>query len=316
MKQESKERNTMATPTNPTDPRREHPSTYFVQDRSNEEELTRLQIQDQMLTAGMGGVLPEQPDPAIFQRVLDVGCGTGGWLIEAAKTYPAMSLLVGADVSSRMIEYARTQAEAQQVSDRVQFSTMDALRMLEFPTNYFDLVNQRIGASYLRTLDWPKLLQEYQRVTRPGGVIRVTEGKIIFESTSPALTRLSEMVLDALYQAGHLFTLDRNGVTSELARLLDQYGLKNVQTRAYVLEYRAGTAEGQLFYEDMRHVFRTVVPFLRKWSRVPDDYEVIYQQMLSEMQQPDFVATWGLLTAWGNKPGKKPPEEGGKVRAD
>src|SRR6266849_9236521 len=105
-----KERDAMSTP---TDPRQEHPSTYFVQDRSNEEELTRLQIQDQMLTAGMGGVLPEQPDPLIFQRVLDVGCGTGGWLIEAAKTYPALSLLVGVDVSSLMIEYARAQAAAQ-----------------------------------------------------------------------------------------------------------------------------------------------------------------------------------------------------------
>lgn len=286
----------------PTNPRREHPSTYFVQDRSNEEELTRLHIQDQMITQGMGGVLPEQPDPAIFQRVLDVGCGTGGWLIETAKIYPAISLLVGVDVSSRMLEYARAQAEAQQVSDRVQFRAMDALRMLEFPPDFFDLVNQRIGASYLRTSDWPKLLAEYQRVTRPGRVIRVTEGKIVFESNSPALTRLSEMVLDALYRAGHLFTPDRNGVTSELARLLRQYGLQNVQTRAYELEYRAGTAEGQLFYEDMSRVFRTVVPFLRKWIRVPDDYETIYQQALSEMQQPDFVATWGLLTAWGIKP--------------
>lgn len=286
----------------PTNPRREHPSTYFVQDRSNEEELTRLHIQDQMITQGMGGVLPEQPDPAIFQRVLDVGCGTGGWLIETAKIYPAISLLVGVDVSSRMLEYARAQAEAQQVSDRVQFRAMDALRMLEFPPDFFDLVNQRIGASYLRTSDWPKLLAEYQRVTRPGRVIRVTEGKIVFESNSPALTRLSEMVLDALYRAGHLFTPDRNGVTSELARLLRQYGLQNVQTRAYELEYSAGTAEGQLFYEDMSRVFRTVVPFLRKWSRVPDDYETIYQQALSEMQRPDFVATWGLLTAWGIKP--------------
>src|SRR6266849_1190813 len=104
----------------PTDPRREHPSTYFVQDRSNEEELTRVMIQDQLVTAGMGGVLPEQPDPTIFQRILDVGCGTGGWLIEAAKTYATMSLLVGVDVSERMIAYAQAQAEAQQVSDRVQ----------------------------------------------------------------------------------------------------------------------------------------------------------------------------------------------------
>ncbi len=283
--------------------RREHPSTYFVQDRSNEEELTRLQIQDQMITAGMGGVLSEQLDPTIFQRVLDVGCGTGGWLISAAKTYPSMSELVGVDVSSRMLEYARAQAEAERLGDRVQFRTMDALRMLEFPDASFDLVNQRFGASYLRTWDWPKLLHEYQRVTRPGGVIRVTEGKIVECScSSPALTRLTQLVLDTVYRAGHFFTPDSHGVTSRLASLLHRYGLQHVQTRVHTLEYRAGTTEGHLFYEDMRRVFRTVVPFLQKWSRVPDDYEVIYQQALSEMQQPDFVATWKLLTAWGIAP--------------
>ncbi len=51
-----------------------------------------------------------------------------------------------------------------------------------------------------------------------------------------------------------------------------------------------------------------MLPFLRKWTRVPDDYEEIYQQMLSEMQQPDFVATSSYLTARGDKPRKKPPE--------
>src|SRR5712691_9385302 len=147
----------------PSGTRREHPSTYFVQDRSNEEELTRLQLQDQMLTADIGGVLPEQPDPTVFQRVLDVGCGTGGWLIEVARAYPTMCVLVGVDVSERFVEHAQAQAEAQQVSDRVQFRTMDALRMLEFPVNFFDLVNHRLGIGYLRTWDWPKLLKEYRR---------------------------------------------------------------------------------------------------------------------------------------------------------
>ena len=289
----------------PTDPRQEHPSTYVVQDRSNQEELTRLQIQDQMITAGMGGVLPEQPDPPVFRRVLDVGCGTGGWLIEAAKTYPAMSLLVGVDVSSRMIEHARTQAEAEKLSDRVQFRTMDALRMLEFPSGYFDLVNQRYGQGYLRTWDWPKLLQEYRRVARPGGVIRITEVDFAVESRSPALNRLNDMCLQALYQAGHYFTAEGNGVISQLARLLHQYGLQNVQTRAYTLEHRAGTPEGQSFYEDARLVYRTTVPFLRKWTHVPDDYETIYQQALREMQQPDFVGRVDLLTAWGINPPKK-----------
>ena len=71
----------------------------------------------------------------------------GGWLIEAAKTYPSMTMLVGADVSGKMLDYARTQAIAQQVSDRVQFATMDALRMLKIPVEFFELAKQRLGGA-------------------------------------------------------------------------------------------------------------------------------------------------------------------------
>src|ERR1700738_933127 len=116
--------------TEPQKPK-EHPSTYIVQDRSNEEELTRLRIQDQLVTTSMGGVLPEQPDLGAFKRVLDVGCGTGGWLIQVAREVPTATKLIGADISRRMVEYAREQAREQGVADRVEFHTMDALRMLE-----------------------------------------------------------------------------------------------------------------------------------------------------------------------------------------
>ncbi|HLZ62713.1 MAG TPA: class I SAM-dependent methyltransferase [Ktedonosporobacter sp.] len=288
----------MSTPDNQ---RREHPSAYFVQDRSNQEEMTRLQIQDHMLTAGMGGVLSEQPDPASFQRVLDVGCGTGGWLIEVAKAYPTIKLLIGVDVSGKMVHYARAQAEAQGVSDRVEFHVMDALRMLEFPNAFFDLVNQRFGVGYLRTWEWPKLLSEYQRVSRPGKVIRITESTLGNESNSPALRRLSDLLLQTLHQAGNAFTPDADGIIGALEPMLRQHGLQNLQTRTHALHYRAGTPEGQHFYEDMRLAFRTLLPFLRRWTRVPDDYEEIYQQALREMQQPDFEVRWKLLTVWGKR---------------
>ena len=288
---------------NSKDSRRELPSTYFVQDKGNLDELARLQVLDQMTTASMGGVLAEQPDPTIFERVLDVGCGTGGWLIEAAKTYPTMKLLVGVDISGKMIEYARRQAAAQQVSDRVEFHVMDALRMLDFPDRYFDLVNQRYGVGYLRTWDWPKLLQEFQRVTRRDGVIRVTECDYIVESTSPALLRLCQLGLATFYQSGHFFTPDHNGVTTQLARLLHQYGVQNVQKRAHTIAYPPGSPEGQHFAENLRLFYLTIVPFMCRWIRVPDDYETIYQQALHEMQQPDFTASWDLLTAWGTNPG-------------
>jgi ubiquinone/menaquinone biosynthesis C-methylase UbiE len=277
-----------------------YPNTYFVQDRSNDEELTRLQIQDQIITQGMGGVLPEQSDVTRFQRILDVGCGTGNWLRETAKTFPQMSVLMGVDVNRRMVEYARTQAAAQQISDRVQFHLRDALCDLEFPDRSFDLVNQRLGASWLRTWDWPPLLEKYRHVVQLGGVVRITECNDP-QSTSPALTRLNDLFFDVLKQSGRLFYPERQGITRQLAHLLQQIGFKNVQTRVSKLEFRAGTPEGQHFYDDMKYLFRTILPFLRQWTHLPANYEAVYQQALSEMRQPDFVATWDLLTAWGTR---------------
>jgi ubiquinone/menaquinone biosynthesis C-methylase UbiE len=212
------------------------------------------------------------------------------------------------DASLTFIEDARAHAQAEQVSDRVEFHVADALRMLEFPDHFFDLVNHRSATSWLRTWDWPKLLHEYQRVCRPGGVVRVTESDW-WVSTSPTLSRLTELVLQASYRAGHSFTPESDGVTSELARLLHQHGLQQVQTRAFTVEYHAETGEGQPFFENIKLGFRTALPFMRKWTSVPEDYETLYQQMLSEMQQPDFVATMGLLTAWGNVPHKRGVEE-------
>ncbi len=281
---------------------KEHPSTYFVQDRSNEEELARLRIQDQLMTKGMGGVLPEQEDLSHFQHVLDVGCGSGAWLITLAQQLPNTMMLVGVDVSLRMVQYARSQAEAAGVADRVEFRVMDALRMLEFPRHSFDLVNQRMGWSYLRTWEWPGLLQEYRRVTRPGGIIRITENDVSV-SDMPASQLLYGLIIAAFERAGHVFFPgERDGVTRALEPTMHQAQLLNLQIRSHVLEYRAGTLEGQAYAEDMKHLFRTALPFLRKWTQVPHDYEHLYQQMLQEMQQPDFVATLHLLTCWGINP--------------
>ena len=198
---------------------REHPSTYFVQDRSNLEEMTRLEIQDHMLTVGMGGVLPELADPTSLRHLLDVGCGTGGWLRETALAYPTIEILFGGDISGKMLTHAAALAEAEHLSERVQFRTMDALRALEFRDSSFDLLNQRLGTSWLRTWEWTKILVEYHRVVRPGGIIRITESAIV-ESNSPALTALCNIVLEALYHSGCFFTQSHDGIIGKLPQLM------------------------------------------------------------------------------------------------
>ena len=283
----------------PPDPQKGLPNTYVVQDRFNKEEITRLRLQDHLITEAMGGVLPEQPDATTFSRVLDVACGAGDWLIEAAETYPHLSRLIGIDANSKLIEYARKAAVAAGVSDRVEFHVMDALGTLDFPQGYFDLVNHRAAAGWLRTWDWPNLLHEYRRVCQPGGVIRATEAIFIKESNSPALNRLAQLVIEALYNAGHYFEPQSDGVIGHLPGLLQRSGVQNVQTRTCTPHRRAGTPEWQGFFEDFQSMFRTVLPFLHKWTRVPDNYEEIYQQMLVELQRPDFEGIVEILTVWG-----------------
>ena len=283
-----------------SDSRREHPSTYFVQDRDNQDEFTRLQVQDHMITTSMGGVLPEQHDPTRFKRILDIGCGPGGWLIETAKAYPSITQLFGVDISGKMLDYARNQAKTNGVSDRIEFVIMDALRMLEFPNNFFDLVNMRLAQSWIRTWEWPKLLQEAQRVCKPGSIIRFTEGGY-GQSTSVALNRFDQLGIQAFHRAGYYFTPESDSIITHLPRLMHQHSVQNVQTRAYTFEFRAGTPEGLFFAENVKLMYRVGLPFLKKWIRIPDDYEDIYQQALSDMQAPGFVVTWNQITAWGNK---------------
>jgi len=213
--------------------------------------------------------------------------------------------LVGIDINKHMIEYARAQAQAHHVDDRVEFRAMDALLILEFPAGYFDLVNLRLGFSFLRTWDWPKMLSELLRVARPSGVVRVTDPEFMPQSNSPALTRLFEMLQCAFYRAGHLFTAESVGLIDHLPQLLKQHGCQQVQTKAYAIEYRAGTVEGEAFHEDLKLFYQTIRPFLQKWGCAAKDYEAIYQQAFDEMHQPDFHATWNILTVWGSKPRPK-----------
>ncbi len=278
----------------------EPPTTYFVEDRQSKSELFRLAIQDQMITQAMGGVLPEQEHPDTIQRVLDIGCGAGSWIIEAAQTYPAMTL-VGIDISPRMVEYAQKIASSQSISDRVTFQIMDALRPLEFPNESFDLVNIRLGIGFMRTWDWPQLLLEMQRVTRPGGIIRVMESGVIEDNRKGAHLQMHALFICALFHSGHLFEQESTGLTNHLPRMLKQYGAQNVQTKKYELVYKAGTENGDAYYENITHLFQTLRPFIQKWGCAPEEYDTIYNQALDEIRQTSFCTTWEFVCAWGIK---------------
>jgi len=255
----------------------------------------------------MGFVLQEQEDPSKFRRVLDIGCGPGGWLLEVAQAYPQIEKLYGIDISSMIIHHARQQAEQQNMmtgpKERIEFLPMDALLVLEFPRDFFDLVNFRFGVSFMRQWDWPKMLSEMNRVTRTGGIVRIVDGETnVLFSESKALSQFYELMTRALFRAGHLFKEEQSGLIDELPSLLVRSGFQKIETRESVIEYRAGTELGDTWIKDIMYMFRTFRPFLHRYGCDPKGCNEICQQATQDMQQPGFTANYRLVTTWAINP--------------
>ena len=104
----------------------------------------------------------------------------------------------------KTIEYARSLARVQGLENAA-FVVMDVTQPLDFPDDSFALVNGRLLMSCLSSEAWPFLVRECLRVTRPRGIIRLTDCERGL-STSPALEELTAWATLALKMAGHSFS--------------------------------------------------------------------------------------------------------------
>jgi ubiquinone/menaquinone biosynthesis C-methylase UbiE len=111
-------------------------------------------------------------------KVLDVGCGTGASALPAAQAVGNTGLVVGADLSSGLLERARAKARAAGL-DNVEFRLAD-MTALGYPDASFDAVVSVFSIFFVP--DMEGLVRELWRMVRPGGALAVTTwGPRIFE---------------------------------------------------------------------------------------------------------------------------------------
>ena len=278
-------------------------SRYFVKDSGAE--LARLVEQEQAFTRALGGLIPEYPDLdsflAPFHRILDVACGSGGWVLSLAQAYPNLEVM-GFDIDERMINYANTQARVGGL-DNASFRVMDLNQPLDYPDNSFDLVNARF-MTVIPTTMWPNTERELMRITQPGGIIRHTEAEHYSITNGPAFETLSGMWLRAFKSSGCTFSPDgRNtGNTPVLRRMLREAGGQNIQMKPWVIDWSAGSPDHEAFFEDIRTLMKLVQPFLIGMGETTqEEADRLYHQAEMEMIAEDFCALWYLLTVWGEK---------------
>jgi SAM-dependent methyltransferase len=268
-------------------------------------EMVQLIKTDQLFTKAMGGLLPEQPEQAIAQLhdVLDIGCGPGGWVLEMAYAYPRMHA-TGIDISQGMIDYANTLARANGL-DNTQFHVANAIDPLGFPEASFDLVNARQIEWLWPVATWSELLKEMVRVTRRGGIIRITSVEWGGVTNSTAFQELERLMIRGATRAGVNLIPDERmvGATVMLNRYLSDAGCVNIQERPSIMDFSAGSEYFQPMNQQWVIVFELVEPFLLATGvTTKPELERLRQQFSIEALEDSFRGILYMLTAWGEKP--------------
>ncbi|RAQ97745.1 class I SAM-dependent methyltransferase [Thermogemmatispora tikiterensis] len=279
------------------------PGATYPFNAEDEAELNRLAHQDQLITAGMGGLLPEEGQtlPA-GGRVLDLACGPGGWAIGVAAAFPAVEV-VGIDLSARAVERATARARERGLSN-VRFQSMNIMEALAFPNASFDLINGRFMASFMLPASWPRLLAECRRLLKPDGTIRLTETEGPL-TNSLAFEQLMALATAGLKQAGQSFSADgrHGGMTPMLAPLLRRAGFQDVRLRASAIDWSYGTPAHESVFQDAIMTLELGRSFYLKLGLASEaELSRLYQQAIADMQQEDFCGLWTVLTAWGRQP--------------
>ena len=235
--------------------------TVAVANPKNSVEIIRLDNQNRLMTEAVGGVFPETLDLTTVSRILDLGCGLGGWTMDAAFALEAHC--VGIDSRASLIEFAQMRVRSTSIDDLATFERMEITHPLPFADASFDLVNLRFLAGLLEAQQWPSVLQECFRVLKLGGFVLLTEAEWATTS-SPTAEQLAHYATEAFWKAGLGFSVDgRNlGVVHALPDLLRKSGACDLHVETHLLDFSYRQPQ---YYAMVHHLWTTYValqPFL------------------------------------------------------
>ncbi|CAG8453688.1 13623_t:CDS:2 [Ambispora gerdemannii] len=178
-------------------------------------------------------------------RILDVGCGSGTWMLEMATTFP--SSFYGIDVSAIYPDTIKPQ--------NTNFINTNILRGLPFSDSKFDYIHHRFLLHSIPDRPFKRLvLPELLRVTGFGGFLEFVEADIECINAGPLLQNLASEYAQFLGSKG--ITLK----PIDIGDLLVKTGsIKNIRHLQHIIPMgkRAGTL-GNLAAENQCRIWKSL----------------------------------------------------------
>ncbi|KAJ7629021.1 S-adenosyl-L-methionine-dependent methyltransferase [Roridomyces roridus] len=174
-------------------------------------EMDRLDAMHNAFTEYFGGRLCEYPlESERPGKILELGCGSGAWAIQAATQIPDAQV-VAVDVAP---------LPARPLPPNLVFQLADLTKPLPFEHGTFDIVHARWVMCHVT--DAPDVLSRVSQLVKPGGLLLIEDGDMrsFAQSGGPATSACVSKILELWVQRGADFEVARKFKT-----ILDSTGL-------------------------------------------------------------------------------------------
>ncbi|KAJ6480486.1 S-adenosyl-L-methionine-dependent methyltransferase [Mycena vitilis] len=157
---------------------RPHEHRYILKTaKESDEELQRLEGLHTAIIRYFDGQLSRAPLTDLRpQRIVDLGCGTGSWSIDAATQFP----------DAQIFAVDRSPLPERKIPVNVQFVQMDLTKDLGLQKASFDVVHARLVMIHLP--DVANAVKRAAELVKPGGILLLEEpdGNSVAQTGGPA----------------------------------------------------------------------------------------------------------------------------------
>ncbi|HEU5379410.1 MAG TPA: class I SAM-dependent methyltransferase [Ktedonobacteraceae bacterium] len=267
------------------DTRRRLEKSDYLLPKDKEEEY-RLNFQHYALYQAIGShyVAPLSEQICLM---LDIGTGTGIWPMEMAALFP-QAQVIGVDIDPALFK--------PDPPDNCYLRVGNVLTGLPFPDALFGYTHQRLLTAAITAENWPRVVRELIRVTRPGGWVECVEIDNQMHNAGPAGQQLQELMAAVGKRRG----FDGEAIR-HLGEMLRQGGLQSVEVQPIFLPVGEwGGRAGSMMKRDLLSVVETLKPlYCQEGPISPAEFDRLVSVMAEEWET--YQARCTFFVAYGKQ---------------
>ncbi|CAI2166318.1 17776_t:CDS:2 [Funneliformis geosporum] len=261
---------------------------------SENEHIDRIQLRHLMFRYVWQGNFSSPIEETLKNgaKVLDVGCGSGSFVLDVASQFPN-SKFYGIDMAQMF-----PTPDDPQIPPNAFFSQVDIVKGLPFDDNTFDFVHLRFLVQYLTEEQWSEnVIKELLRVTKVGGWIEIMELDLIFYNEGPNTAKLQGSTI-SYFNARNINSI----ISPRLSRFLsstNSFSIIQHEKRCTPLGQWGGRlGEFALIYFSM--AFKNMKKVLPTFMGINEnDYDEIVERFNEECEE--FGTYMKTFKYWGQK---------------